>query len=992
MLKITSMHIYGYGKLVDFHIDHLSKLQVFFGENEAGKSTLMSFIHSVLFGFPTKQQAALRYEPKSHSSYGGRLILETDCGEVIVERVKGKSSGDVKVILEDGTLGGEELLAQLLENMDKLMFQSIFSFNLQGLQEVHRLKGEDIGKYLVAAGTVGTDTLLHTEQQLQRELDQLFKPNGRKPKLNERIRELREKEKELNLAKQQNARYESLQMERDKHQLKMRELEEKVIRNSIEKQKLEDLLKKWPLITEYRRIKEQLEALGSISFPIDGLNRYEKFADQLLSATSRLAAINERMENTQIQIRDHAPFSPFESFALKAESLIAEWPHHMREKQEVADMQRQLSENKERTAELGRELNLPLDKVHSIQSIDLGIDMKGRLREALQQYIRLDSQLKDWQAQLKVEESRYKEIEVKCKDIEGLLITESEFKELEKKQEQWQSSERLMYEKSILEKNLEDAKEKSRLDELNKKKEKNRLYAGSSLFLFICLGLLMWSIQSLQWIVTGVISLAVMYVVFFFTTINGKLKTSDQEVDKIQRRLKELTDSICISEKDRGHEYKQQLLLREEWKQNYMLLTSQQQRIEHLEKQCSETWNTFETTKLELRNMKQELGLHHDFSETRLEDAFDLLRELMHLHNQMEKTAERLDEKLMNQREYLLTLVELAEAADIDMTDDAEVIFCLKELASKEQEKKVIVKELHQKQKELDEEKLFIEKELVGINGELDKLYISAGVDCEEDFRKKERQFAEMNTLLERKELLHTQLGKLDEDNVNTGEAEEDLREKHKALADEGERLSLQLEKLRNELAALRHELQVLEEGGTYTEKLHQFYQLKSIFNEEAKKWAEIASAKALLQDTMAAYKKDRFPKVITFAKEHLAFLTNNEYRNIHLQSDGSLLIERKDRVLFEPAELSQGTGEQLYTSLRFALVQVLQADYPFPVIIDDGFVNFDEKRTENVLKLISRLSESVQVLFFTCHDHIVDHFQEEMVVHLSKTKQVTSN
>ncbi|MFK4998221.1 ATP-binding protein [Bacillus sp. N9] len=75
-------------------------------------------------------------------------------------------------------------------------------------------------------------------------------------------------------------------------------------------------------------------------------------------------------------------------------------------------------------------------------------------------------------------------------------------------------------------------------------------------------------------------------------------------------------------------------------------------------------------------------------------------------------------------------------------------------------------------------------------------------------------------------------------------------------------------------------------------------------------------------------------------------------------------MVERKDKLMFYPGELSQGTGEQLYISLRFALVDVLHDDYPFPIMIDDGFVNFDKSRTEKVLKLISTCSEKIKFYF----------------------------
>lgn len=72
-MKIIELHIYGYGKLEDYVIGSVGQLQIFYGENEAGKSTIMSFIHSILFGFPAKQSAEIRYEPRITRSMAAKL-------------------------------------------------------------------------------------------------------------------------------------------------------------------------------------------------------------------------------------------------------------------------------------------------------------------------------------------------------------------------------------------------------------------------------------------------------------------------------------------------------------------------------------------------------------------------------------------------------------------------------------------------------------------------------------------------------------------------------------------------------------------------------------------------------------------------------------------------------------------------------------------------------------------------------------------------------
>ena len=73
------------------------------------------------------------------------------------------------------------------------------------------------------------------------------------------------------------------------------------------------------------------------------------------------------------------------------------------------------------------------------------------------------------------------------------------------------------------------------------------------------------------------------------------------------------------------------------------------------------------------------------------------------------------------------------------------------------------------------------------------------------------------------------------------------------------------------------------------------------------------------------------------------------------------------------PQLLSRGTAEQLYLSVRLALVR----DYakrvdPLPVVFDDIFVNFDPDRTRNTIRTVTELAQTHQVLFFTCHPHLV--------------------
>jgi uncharacterized protein YhaN len=63
------------------------------------------------------------------------------------------------------------------------------------------------------------------------------------------------------------------------------------------------------------------------------------------------------------------------------------------------------------------------------------------------------------------------------------------------------------------------------------------------------------------------------------------------------------------------------------------------------------------------------------------------------------------------------------------------------------------------------------------------------------------------------------------------------------------------------------------------------------------------------------------------------------------------------------------GTADAVYVSLRLALIDMLYARQKPTLVFDDSFANFDEGRAAEMLKLLGKLSQKTQVLYFTCRD-----------------------
>ena len=78
---------------------------------------------------------------------------------------------------------------------------------------------------------------------------------------------------------------------------------------------------------------------------------------------------------------------------------------------------------------------------------------------------------------------------------------------------------------------------------------------------------------------------------------------------------------------------------------------------------------------------------------------------------------------------------------------------------------------------------------------------------------------------------------------------------------------------------------------------------------------------------------------------------------------------ERHDWI--DPEQgLSSGTADQVYLAARLALADLISEDKNPVMILDDPFVNYDEKRLDNVMKVIKELSENHQILLLTSQSH----------------------
>ena len=144
-----------------------------------------------------------------------------------------------------------------------------------------------------------------------------------------------------------------------------------------------------------------------------------------------------------------------------------------------------------------------------------------------------------------------------------------------------------------------------------------------------------------------------------------------------------------------------------------------------------------------------------------------------------------------------------------------------------------------------------------------------------------------------------------------------------------------------------------------------------------ARDWAVRTIAESLIKRAQSKFEKERQPDVIRHAERFFLDVTDGAYQSV-FSPLGSSEINVMDAAgnIKTPQQLSRGTREQLFLALRFGLILELgQRSERLPVIVDEALVNFDPSRGTRAAGSFIELSETNQVLVFTCHPQIVEWF-----------------
>ena len=129
---------------------------------------------------------------------------------------------------------------------------------------------------------------------------------------------------------------------------------------------------------------------------------------------------------------------------------------------------------------------------------------------------------------------------------------------------------------------------------------------------------------------------------------------------------------------------------------------------------------------------------------------------------------------------------------------------------------------------------------------------------------------------------------------------------------------------------------------------------------------ASMNLAKEVITKAYEKMKNTVTPKFTEELSKNISNITDGKYSNIMFNDQEGIIVELDNGNYVSASKLSIGTIDQLYLSLRLSMIEELSQE-SMPVILDEAFAYYDNKRLENILRYISNKFSNHQIIIFTC-------------------------
>jgi len=194
------------------------------------------------------------------------------------------------------------------------------------------------------------------------------------------------------------------------------------------------------------------------------------------------------------------------------------------------------------------------------------------------------------------------------------------------------------------------------------------------------------------------------------------------------------------------------------------------------------------------------------------------------------------------------------------------------------------------------------------------------------------------------------------------------------ALTDELKNSTEEKIKIDAELEALQKYMGAGE--SSLAKEIEQIEHELQIYTEHAE---AIGEALVTLHDSISEFQSVYKEALSEKISRRFIELTGNRYKQLRLDDDFSPAVDLSEQKDITAERLSKGTRDQLFFAMRLALSEALGKRGRLPLILDDPFVNFDDKRLAHAMETLRKTSRECQVILLS-HDLRLKQFVPEAI------------
>ncbi|MBT4073138.1 MAG: AAA family ATPase [Chloroflexi bacterium] len=1011
-MRLTRLEMDNFGPFSGHKVDGFSSgLTVVHGENEAGKSALRAFMRVILFGFPrarSQERADYYYEPILPGGAGGSLFVTDPNGDPYsINRVEGVRGGPVTI---SGTRdGGDDLLHELIGGVDDAFYQNVFSISLTQLQSFEALGRDEIPERIYSAGLgMGNVSLRGVTRTLDDRISRLQRTASTRSTagslfdVEKQLRTAREKldEKRRELAEYGRLSDELRELERSAKELgeELSELRASAARTG----RLLDLRDSW---LNARRLRDEISSLpASRPILVGGVERLDEIERVRRETEERIAQDDRRERERNRQVAD---LPVVEAFARREDDVRKVVGRIGYYQDAVRDIPRRSLEADEIENGVTRDVvavgsDWTVGRVSAFNDQAAAIARIQSAADARDTARREEEDAHSALAAAEEESRNAGESLVNANDrlnaVPDLPIESLD--QLEHKRARLERLEGALAELESSRSALATGGTPSRIT--------GSLIPGLALAAAGMAGIAWAGFTSeVTGIVTGLLALAAGIGLVVHSrqqdpesSVAAPVRTeTEEEVVSITAEL-ELAEPVSARHVvEVRNKVTRQVDRRREATRLTEAVNVTRNASDSAVNRQKDAADRLERSQVGLESAEEswtstltELGLHSHFQR---DGALNAVTTIGRLSGDTQR-AIALRQRVTAMQEQNADTDGLIRTiftdAGFQAPEKAEGLLALQDLASRWEAHSGAMgqrQEIARESANWQDERTGLVVSGEKVQQEIDRLLEDAGCTTGDQFRELAARAGERRQLEEELEAIRRSAPDLFGpqstaiDSALANSEPERLQAELLAFQERDGEKTVERDDVVGRAAEVRAELNQLETEAEVARLHAEIDELTEQLREEARTWSVLTVARSLLDQTREEFQEQRQPSLLQAASGYFSKMTLGRYSGVR-----AVIGEERFEAIAEdgrtvpPEHLSRGAAEQLWLSIRFALVDEYGSRSPLPVVLDDLLVNFDPQRARAACTAISALAERQQVIFLTCQPSALAMLQEAASEH----------